>query len=205
MIPNCARKNNVSIQGRTMKAYMNSNVIKIMLSSETSNQIRTIEFNDVTAAAEWAMIQPNTSMKTSIQLKSRSSKRRSKWREEGITRTDCSIRSSLWLWWTTNKRSPTIVKSPKSAQIQCENLRRTGRRKSAGRRLIFHGSLPPIQHEIKNPNWPISQIQSKGRRSWSIESTITVGLNLDQVNRGCSVVRNAHLFIESKNPREGKE
>ena len=72
---------------------------------------------------------------------------------------------------------------PSSAQIQCENFLRTGRRYSAARRRIFRRFLPqfttksriPRQHrhpyrkfnikktpppKIKFWNWPTSQIQS---------------------------------------------
>lgn len=98
---------------------------------------------DVTAA-EWEMIRRKEVWRRKIKLiEIRKLKMQKQMKKRRNTRTGCSTRSSLWLWWTTNKTSPTIVKSPKSAQIQCENLRRTGRRKSAGRRLIFHGSLRP--------------------------------------------------------------
>lgn len=100
-----------------------------------------------------------------------------------LTKAVFSTRSSCWLWWSTNKTRPAMENKPSSAQIQCENFLRTGRRYSAARRRIFRRFLPqfttksriPHQHrhpyrkfnqkktpppKIKFWNWPTSQIQS---------------------------------------------
>lgn len=139
---------------------------------------------------------------------------RSKWRDGGNTNTGCSTRSSLWLWWTTNKTSPTIVKSPKSAQIQCENLRRTGRRKSAGRRLIFHGLLRPNStrnHKSEPTHLPdsIKKVKNPPPYRWlgSLEPVAPL-ISIKSIHpllQCIEIINNAHLFIQSKNSREGKE
>lgn len=85
-----------------------------------------------------------------------------------LTSVGCSIRSSFWLWWTTNKKRPAIENNPRSTQIQYENLLRTGRRYSAPRRRIFHRFLPQFNTKSRFHTDPYPRFdQNTTRQSFS--------------------------------------
>lgn len=83
-----------------------------------------------------------------------------------LTKAVFSTRSSCWLWWSTNKTRPAMENKPSSAQIQCENFLRTGRRYSAARRRIFRRFLPQfttksrIPHQHRHPYRKFNQKNS---------------------------------------------